>query len=119
MLVPDMRFTLMCEDQAVATIVINKGRCALYRLYSTSPSRQLFPPKYHGDIETVERVLRGRCWEEGRADSKELLDKLGLDEYNPYLIVQKTKGVSTNDKFWFKFDGDEKLTWESVNPRRK
>jgi len=59
------------------------------------------------------KIMEMRCWEKGRPDINEILNHLGLSEYNPYEIVRKTHGVSYNDFIWFRFPG-EKLTSKDV-----
>ena len=61
----------------------------------------------------LNRILELRCWERDRADINELLENIGLQEYNPQEIVRKTHGVSFNDYIWIRFPG-EKLTSKDV-----
>lgn len=118
MIIPDMKFSVMNEDIVTADVEIKGGCCIFCERYTDSPATQLFPPKTVIDIDIVKRVFLGRCWEEGRVDNQQLLSVIGVEEYNPFLIVKETKGVSTNDKFWFRFVEDEALTWSVVNPRK-
>ena len=46
-------------------------------------------------------------------DIQELLNRIGLSEYNPQQIVRRTHGVSYNDYIWFRFPG-ERLTSRDV-----
>lgn len=68
------------------------------------------------DIAKLGELFETRCWERGRADIKELLNKIGLDEYDPIEIVKRTFGVSYNDSIWFKF-GDNNITWKKLCPK--
>ncbi len=61
----------------------------------------------------LNRILELRCFEKGRADIPQILDRLGLNEYNPQELIRKTHGVSHNDYIWFRFPG-EKLTAKDV-----
>ena len=68
------------------------------------------------DIAKLGELLETRCWERSRADIKELLNKIGLEEYEPIEIVKRTFGVSYNDSIWFKF-GDNNITWKKLCPK--
>lgn len=54
-----------------------------------------------------------RCFEEARPDKYELLNRLGLTEYNPWEIVKVTHGRLWDDYLWIKFEGED-LTWKDV-----
>ncbi|MCR5419157.1 MAG: hypothetical protein K6E84_09605 [Lachnospiraceae bacterium] len=63
------------------------------------------------------RVLKSRCWDEGRAHLDRHLANLGLTEYDPYKICERTHGVMYNSNIWFCFDGED-LKAEDVLIRR-
>lgn len=48
-----------------------------------------------------------RCFERGRFDLRDILDRLGLVEYNPFHIVYRYGGKAAEDHFWIDF-----LRWE-------
>lgn len=80
--------------------------------FSENPGKQLFAEKKMTRYQ-IGKILEMRCWERERADIHEILNHLGLTEYNPYEIVRKTHGVSYNDFIWFRFPG-ENLTSKDV-----
>jgi len=53
-----------------------------------------------GDSESITNWLIRRIFSKERPDLQNLLKCLGLDEYDPWEIVKKTKGVTKNDNFW-------------------
>ena len=53
--------------------------------------------------EDLDLFLRERCFPESRGDAKELLRQLGLDEYDPLQIVEKTHGRTSDDDMWLRF----------------
>ena len=61
----------------------------------------------------MNKILEMRCFEKERGDIWEILEHLGLEEYNPQEMVKKTHGVSYNDYIWFRFPG-ENLTAKDV-----
>jgi len=52
--------------------------------------------------DDFEYFLEDRCFPRTRANCKELLKQLGLDNYDPLQIIEKTKGKCTDDKLWIK-----------------
>ena len=53
--------------------------------------------------EDLDQFLRERCFPESRGDAKALLRQLGLDEYDPLQIVEKTHGRTSDDDMWLRF----------------
>lgn len=58
-------------------------------------------------INDFEEFLESRCFPKERRNCKQLLDDVGLINYSPLLIVQKTHGVQLEDYSWIKFKGEE------------
>ena len=49
-----------------------------------------------------EGFLKDRCFPETRGNRKELLRQLGLTDYDPLQIVEKTHGRMADDELWLK-----------------
>ena len=39
--------------------------------------------------------------------AKQLMDKLGINYYDPWYIIQFTRGITTDDYWWFAHEGDK------------
>lgn len=104
-------FTLMWKDEVISDVSFSGGEAVIER-HSTDPAKQIF---YKDRLLLLEfgDIIKSRCWEENRADIARLLSAIGVAEYNPYEIVQKTHGLMSQDPIWFRFDG-EKLTYKEV-----
>ena len=50
-----------------------------------------------------ENFLRDRCFPQTRGNCKELLREMGLTDYDPLQIVEKTKGRLADDEMWQRF----------------
>ena len=50
----------------------------------------------------------------GRSYAKEILNTLRLSQSNRYAVCKACRGVSLEDSYWIRQDGDEK-TWEEIN----
>ena len=62
-----------------------------------------FGVKEKPDWADLERFLWERCFPESRGDKKRLLEELGLKDYDPWQIAEKTQGRMADDEMWLKF----------------
>lgn len=99
-------FRTYWQDKLTAEVIINNNDVIIKR-YETNPCKQMFC-KEHMTLYELGSILETRCWSEDRADLPEILEFLGLEEYNIYDIVRKTHGVKVSDYIWMEFD-DEHL----------
>lgn len=104
-------FEVYWKDDITARVYV-KGKNVTVSRFTENPGKQLFADKKMTRYQ-LGKIFEMRCWEKGRADINEILENLGLKEYNPYEIVRKTHGVSYNDYIWFRFPG-EQLTSKDV-----
>lgn len=68
------------------------------------------------DLERVYSFLKERCFEDGYTDLENVLAKVGMTSNNPWEWNRKTHGVTWEDYFWVKFEG-ENIVWEDVKWR--
>ncbi len=103
-------FLLMWKDEVIASVTVGENEVNIDR-YVIHPVKQIF---YADKISRFKfgEILKLRCWDEKRPDIKELLNAIGLENYNPYEICKKTHGRMVQDPIWFKFEG-ETLTYRS------
>lgn len=59
-------------------------------------------------------LFADRCFPETWGNKKRLLKDLGVDFYDPRLIVEKTHGIMFDDTYWIRFEGEENLTYEEA-----
>lgn len=111
-----MKFTVMCLNQPVAEVKVSddKKQVEIQKLIPDSILQPFCGKKL--DTERVYQFLKGRCYEDDRADLKEILEQAGMMNNNPWEWVRITHGVTFEDTFWVRFPG-ETLTWEEVKPR--
>ena len=98
-------FEVYWKDDITARVYV-KGKNVTVSRFTDNPGKQLFSEKKMTRYQ-LGKIFEMRCWEKERADINEILENLGLKEYNPYEIVRKTHGVSYNDYIWFRFPGEE------------
>lgn len=118
MIIPDMDFDVMWKDEKVAHICI-KDEELVEAVGYTDNNFKRFLPMCPVTLPLVAHLLEARCWDRNRANIREILDKMRIEDYNPFLIVLQTHGVDYDDKIWFRFKGEEGMTWNDVDPHRR
>jgi hypothetical protein len=109
-------FTVFWNDEKTAYVDLTGDKVKVTR-YVIHPVKQIFAKDELTRYEFGE-VLTMRCWDRNRDNISEYLDKLGIDEFNPYKICEHTHGAMYGSNIWFLFDG-ENLTSEDVLGRLK
>ena len=110
-ILPEYTFEVYWKDEITASVRTKGAQVSVAR-FVKHPLRQLFPADRITRYQ-LNSVLEQRCFERGREDILQILQRLGLQEYDPYQIVKRTHGVSYNDFLWFRFPG-ENLTAKDV-----
>lgn len=98
-------FTVYWNDEKTAYVDCRTNPIKVIR-FVKHPVKQIFAKDELTRFELGD-VLKSRCWDENRANINLYLEKMGLDEFNPYEICRKTHGVMFGSKIWFCFDGEE------------
>lgn len=109
-----LEFDIMEKNNKIQHCIFDGNFAIITDYENIKPFQRLIPNGTYSDLE-FERIIETRCWDKNRIDTKEILKSLGLNDYNPYIIIQKTHGIDTDDWLWFLFK-DEELKWEDVNP---
>lgn len=107
----DYSFEVFWQDEITARVSVKGSKVHVSR-YCEHPVKQLFA-KENMTRYQLNKILEMRCFEKERGDIRQILEHLGLKEYNPQEIVKRTHGVSYNDYIWFRFPG-ENLTAKDV-----
>lgn len=67
---------------------------------AVSPVKTAFGNNLFPDWKDFRHFLEERCIPRHRAGLREYLETLGLDEYNPLAIIEKTSGRMAEDQQW-------------------
>lgn len=110
-----LRFEYLYIDTVCSEVTVDRELRTVTCVNHTDTVYMQFLGKNEPTIDNVMRMMRSRCFPEGRPDVKVLLSMLGLNTYNPLDICMKTHGRLTGDKFWIRFEGEEQLTWSDVS----
>ena len=99
-----MRMTLMYQTRPCTIIDVdflhqtmtiqNRTNDLLHRAFGVNEN-----PSW----DDFEYFLQDRCFPASRGNAKELFEELGLTNYDPLAIIEKTKGRMAEDQFWIKF----------------
>lgn len=114
MIIEDHRynFSVMLKNKLVARCeIINKHYHITINPNIPKPL-QVFAMKNPNDYH-VYQFLKSRCYDDSRADLKEILEKAGMKNNNPFEWCKLTHGFVYGDYYWIKFD-NEKISWEEV-----
>ena len=111
-----MMYHIMWKNKNIADVDLNLDKKHIHmKKYDTGTRIQFFP----GDSITIYQFyafLKSRCYEDDRADLKDILKQAEMESNNPYEWVKLTHGVTWEDYMWIKFDNED-ITWEEVRIR--
>lgn len=118
-----MVYNIMYMDTLVAKVTTDENNMtiSIEKYISDSPiqplwgdfskeSKQSLTNRFYG-------FLKDRCYEDNRADLPVILKQAGLSSNNPYEWVKVSHGVTYEDFFWIRFEGEDNLTWNDVRVR--
>ena len=98
-----LRMEYMCEDELCSVILVDFMREKVEVINKTDEViHQAFGAKARPDWEDFEYFLESRCFPRSRDHMKSILRDLGLDNYDPLDIIEKTGGRMAEDKQWVK-----------------
>lgn len=98
-----MRLTYMFRRQPCTVIDVDFLEQKISIQNKTAdPVHRAFGIKETPTWKDFEGFLRDRCFPETRGNRKELLSELGLTDYDPLQIVEKTQGRMADDELWLK-----------------
>ena len=98
-----LRMEYMCEDELCSVILVDFMREKVEVINKTDEViHQAFGAKARPDWEDFEYFLESRCFPRSRDHMKSILRDLGLDNYDPLAIIEKTGVRMAEDKQWVK-----------------
>lgn len=110
-------FTVMHQNTPVAEVSVSDDHKKL-SIKKLVPDSIIQP--FGGNDLSINRVyifLKSRCYEDNRADLKEILQQAHLSSNNPWEWNRITHGVMWDDDIWIKYE-NETLCWEDVKWRK-
>lgn len=108
---PKLDFYVYCKNELVAHVWIGDNFTVNHESYSDHPAKNpiICKPK---DANGVLRFLESRCTSRHNAGIRQILDILGIEEYDPIAIIRKTHGTMIHDFNWVRFADEPVYRWE-------
>lgn len=99
-----MRMTLMYQNKPCTVIDVNFLQNQIkIQNYTKDILHRAFGVKEDPTWEDFHVFLQDRCFPKTRGNVKTVLTELGLQDYDPLQIVEKTNGRTAEDDLWLKF----------------
>jgi hypothetical protein len=111
----NMEFYVMFEDEMVSHIKVKNNQLVEAKTLDKPFYKQPFLAKPI-TLSYVKNFLNRRSIQKDKVDIADIMNNLGLKEYDTFKILRKTHGASHDDFTWIKF-ADENIGWEDVKVR--
>ena len=110
-------FTVYYENIPVAHVYVSDNHKCVWveKLVSDGMMQPFCGDKL--DLERVYSFLKSRCYKDSYAGLEEVLKKQNMTSNNPWEWNRKTHGITWEDFFWIKFEGED-INWEDIRWKR-
>lgn len=110
-----LKFYWMSADEVCAEIEVYMDPFRVDYNNITDDKLKMFCfPGHTLTRDWLDDFFEDRVWSRHRPDSDELLNNIGLINFNPLDIIKITHGRMTSDDFWIKFEGEQDLKYKDV-----
>ena len=110
-------FTVFHENTPVAHVSVSDDHKSVH-IEKLVPDGMIQP--FCGNKLNLERVynfLKDRCYEDCFVGLDEVLKTQNMKSNNPWEWNRKTHGITWEDFFWIKFEGED-IEWEDIRWKR-
>jgi len=98
-----VRMEFMCGEDCCSVILVDREKKRLAVMNETDELlHRAFGVKVEPDWADLEEFLESRCFPRTREGVDLILRELGLEEYDPFAIVERTGGRMAEDRQWLK-----------------
>ena len=118
-----VKYELLKEDSTIAEYEISDDQTVSCRIITKYKEEMITPIHRPLDISDIYYFFSCRVFQDRTPFTLTELSLLGLEKYNVYDIIRKTRGVTPFDTYWLRFDGDTcdyetaKNAWNSLMSR--
>ena len=115
-----IKYEVLKEDDPVAAYEIGADEKVTVDILTKHKENLITPVNRSLDMSDIYFLFSSRVFQNGTPFTAPELQLMGLDRYNVYEIIRKTRGITPYDTYWFRFDGDEcdystaRSDWESL-----
>ena len=116
-----IRYELLKEDELVAFYEVDSDESVTVRVLTKHKENMITPVHRSLEIADIYYLFSSRVFQNGTPFTATELRLVGLDRYNVYDIIRKTRGVTPYDTYWLRFEGDRcndyfaaRAAWEEL-----
>ncbi|MCH5204488.1 MAG: hypothetical protein J1F03_07050, partial [Oscillospiraceae bacterium] len=102
-----LKYELFREDNPVAEYEVSSEEKVSCRILTKFKEEMLTPVQRPIVMSDIYYFLSTRVFQDNTPFTYSELALLGLEKYNVYEILRKTRGITPYDKYWLKFSGDD------------
>ncbi len=102
-----LKYVLLKEDTEVAEYEIAADESVSYRILTKYKENMITPISRPLNIADMYYFFSCRVFQDKTPFTGYELAQLGLEKYNVYSIIRKTRGITPYDTYWLRFDGDK------------
>ena len=111
-----LKLELLCANTLLCVYSVAKDKIVDYSYNTNTEIPLLTPTDRPLDINDIYFLIRSRVFPNNPYTAPAELAKLGLSEYNPYRILEKTFGIMPMSAYWFRKSGDD-ISYETALAR--
>ena len=118
-----LKYELLKEDDPIALYEISPDEKVSFEILTKYKENMITPIDRPLEITDIYYFFSTRVFQNGTPFTAVELQLIGLEKYNVFDIIRKTRGVTPYDTYWLRFDGDEcnydaaRRTWEELTSR--
>ncbi len=118
-----IKYVLLKEDNEIAEYEVLKNENVNYKIITKFKENMITPIDRPLTISDIYYFFSCRVFQDKTPFTGTELKLLGLDQYNVYDIIRKTRGITPYDNYWLRFDGDHcdyksaKKEWDDTMSR--
>lgn len=101
-----IKFELYHSNTLLCIYSVKDDLSVDYSYNANTDIPMLTPPDKFLKLSDIYYLIRSRVFREDPFTTPMELQRLGLEEYNPYEIILKTYGILPADAYWIKRSGD-------------
>ena len=116
-----IRYELLKENDLVAFYEVSSDEAVTVRTLTKHKENMLTPVNRPLEIADIYYLFSSRVFQNGTPFTAMELQLIGLERYNVFDIIRKTRGVTPFDTYWLRFEGDKcndyftaRNAWESL-----
>ena len=109
-----LKYTLLKEDTEIAEYEISADESVSFHILTKYKENMITPINRPMTISDIYYFFSSRVFQDKTPFTASELSLLGLDKYNVYNIVRKTRGITPYDTYWIKFKDDDTADYDTA-----